>query len=152
MIAELDRITQAARTPHGYTLALWAAGAFCVGRHSVPSPLAISLFVVAGTAALGAIRLLIAGRRIRVRRDPAGCSVHLIALPGAMLASWQLAALPTPWCWPASSSSATIIYLVLHSSQDALWGRLRAGSGSPGHDDIRSTPDSSAASSAPLSS
>jgi hypothetical protein len=157
VIADLQRITQAARTPHGYTLAIWAAGVFCIGNHGLPGMLAVLLFTVGATAAFGLIRLIAAGCRSGSAPEsgamlPTGGSVHVLALPGAVLVSWLLAPLPAPWCWPASSSAATLAFIVLHGTQDALWRRSRTRSRSVRRHRVCSNPGSSVSGSAPLSS
>jgi hypothetical protein len=48
-------------------------------------------------------------------------SVHVFAVPGAVLVSWALAALPTPWCWLTTASAATVAFILVHRGQDALW-------------------------------
>lgn len=154
MSTDLDRITLAGRTPHGYTLAIWAAGMFCISRQGLPSMLSVLLFTLGATAAFGLLRVVVANCRSRTdakvaTTQPTGGSVHVVALPGAVLVSWLLASLPTPWCWLATSSAATVVFIVLHGGQDALLRRWQARAR---HHRIGSSPGSSASRSAPLSS
>src|ERR1700694_1790755 len=119
MNADLDRITRAGRTPHGYTLAIWAAGMFCISRHGLPTVLAVLLFTVGATVTFGVIRLVVVGGVSEATSDHSAAhtivgSVHVLALPGAVLVSWLLAAIPTPWCWLAGSSAATAAFIILH--------------------------------------
>ncbi|MHA3021787.1 hypothetical protein ACXPWS_16240 [Mycobacterium sp. BMJ-28] len=131
MNVDLDRITSAGRTPHGYTLAMWAAGMFCISRRGLPGVADVLMFTVGATVAFGVLRLAVV--RWGLSRTPAApehtaalsslASVHMLALPGAVLVSWLLAALPAPWCWLATSSGATVAFIVLHGGQDVLFRR-----------------------------
>jgi hypothetical protein len=128
---ELDRITQAGRTPHGYTLAIWAAGMFCITKSGLPDAMDVLLFTGGATLAFGFVRLI--ASQLRPSADCAepsprvrGASVHVIALPGVVLASWAAAFVPDPWCWPTTASAATIAFILLHGGQDVIARRWRA--------------------------
>jgi hypothetical protein len=122
--ADLDRITRAGRTPHGYTLVVWAAGMSCIRVHGLPGLAAMLSFTLGATVVFGAARLLTRCRRPRPTREvdayPAVASIHLIALPAAVLTSVFVGNLGSPWCWPATSAAATVTFVVLHAAQDAL--------------------------------
>jgi hypothetical protein len=120
---DLDRISRAGLTPHGYTLAVWTAGMCCIKRHGLPTTAAVLLFAVGATAAFGVVRLL-ATSPARAMHDVEGhagaVGAHIIAVPGVVLACWLVAWLPSPWCWPTVSSVATVTFIVLHAGQDAV--------------------------------
>ena len=129
MRADLERITLAGRTPHGYTLAMWAAGMFCIKCHGLPGTVAILAFTVAATATFGLVRY-VSSVLPRPAATPSpgarlGGSVHLLALPGSVLTGWLVAQLPAPWCWPAMASATTVVFVLLHACQDVLERRLR---------------------------
>jgi hypothetical protein len=143
--ADLDRITRAGRTPHGYTLVVWAAGMSCIRVHGLPGVSAMLSFTLGATVAFGAVRLLAGCRRPRPTRDgdapAAAASIHLTALPAAVLASVFVANLGSPWCWPATSATATVAFAVLHAGQDALVRRWRVAR----RRRVRATPSAEAA-------
>jgi hypothetical protein len=125
---DLAHITRSARTPHGYTLAIWAAGMLCIGHVGLPDVTGVLLFTLGATASFGALQFALrvtsgGGQPHHPNLQAALSAVHFVALPGAVAVSWLLAALPAPWCWIACSSSATVVFVVLHGGQDALWRR-----------------------------
>jgi hypothetical protein len=126
---DIERVTRAGRTAHGYTLTIWAAGMSCTSHHGLPNLIAVLLFTVGATVSFGLVQL-IAGRPDR------GCSgnkdgtthdwrasVQAAPVAVAAAASWLIAAVPRPWCWLLVSSVATVAFLLLHSTQDAVWRR-----------------------------
>lgn len=135
MNADLDHVIRSGRTPHGYTLAVWATGMLCVNRHGLPDLADALLFTVAATMSLGTLRRCADGGASAMStsgRIPSEsmARVHSAALPGAVLSAWLLAGLPEPWCWVACSSGVTVTLVLLHAAQDALW-RWHAGKSRP---------------------
>lgn len=131
MFIALELITRAGRTPHGYTLTVWAAGMFCVSRHGLPTMAEVWSFTLAATVSFGVVRFVVTRRRdvsvvqaAHVRGFVA--SMHLLALPGAMAVSSATALVIRPWCWPLSSAAATCVFLILHGGQDAFTRRRRS--------------------------
>jgi hypothetical protein len=135
----ISRITSAGRTPHGYTLAIWSAGAACIHRHGVPELPSILLFGLGATVAFALL-----GTRLGQRCDTASgtdsnttddapqaltppwwSAAHVLAVPAAALASSGIvAAVPAGWSWLSSSAVATVAFVVVHAIQDLVPGAI----------------------------
>jgi len=123
--ADVARTVRAARTPHGYTLAVWSAGSLCIHAHGQPDLGAVLLSIAGATCIFGIITWWVRSSAIIPPPDLPWAAVHLVAIVAAASAAWVAArVLPVPWCWPACSSTSTGIFLLTHSAQDSMLRRV----------------------------
>jgi len=115
---DVARVMRAARTPHGYTLAVWAAGAVCTSAHGQPGFGAVLLFATGATCVFGLISWWVRGDVATSAPESSWAAVHVVAIGAATAAAWVAALLPDPWCWPVCSAAASGVFLLLHSAQD----------------------------------
>ena len=128
MKADVARTVRAARTPHGYTLAVWSAGSLCIHAHGQPDLGAVLLFIAGATCIFGLITWWVRSSVITPPPDLPWAAVHLVAVVAAASAAWLAArVLSAPWCWLACSSASSGIFLLAHSAQDLMLRRMTEG-------------------------
>ena len=128
---ELLAVTNAGRTPHGYTLAIWTAATLTAHRHGLPGFGEVLAFTLAATTSFAALRRA-AVHRTGLQR-PHGVitsaskwasavkSAHVVALTlTAVVSEVVSSTVEAPWCWAVTGSLATCVFVVTHAGQDAL--------------------------------
>lgn len=116
---DVARVMQAVHTPHGYTLAVWVAGAACISAHGQPGFGALLSFAIAGTCVLGLITWWVRDHTSSAAPVSTWACVHLVAIVAATVAAWFAALPAAPWCWPACPAASTGVFLLLRSAQDS---------------------------------
>lgn len=128
----LDKTLRSAVIPYGYTVTIWASGAYLISLRGIPNGWQAFAFVAGATLAFGVLttvsqRLpgadpdLVAPPIHPDSRNPIFASgLHIAAVGIAFAAATLVDSLLLDWAWFFGSFAVTIIYLLVASAELAI--------------------------------
>ena len=121
--AALATIVAASAVPYGYTVTLWSSGAVLMASHGTPHVAEVFTFLGGALAGFGLMALVAHESlgRAELLDDAAdrvrACTLHVLAVGGAVGAVALLAGIHSWVAWPLGAFAATGLYLLIASFQ-----------------------------------